>query len=147
MYRFFMTARAPMAVKLLGLFFAAVILIYIGLFFFVSSAQFRTWLQAELSARSGLQVDLTDLTLQPPLGIIAGAVEVSKPGEFSLKTGRVTLTLTPLDLWLKTVHRLSAERPVLELDVEEMMKPATATPAKFALRQLNIQDGTIVLKK
>jgi hypothetical protein len=147
MYRFFMTARAPMAVKLLGLFFAAFILIYIGLFFFVSSAQFRTWVQAELSARSGLQVHLTDLTLQPPLGIIAGAVEVSKPGEFSLKTERVTLTLTPLDLWLKTVHRLSAERPVLEFDVEEMMKPATATPAKFALRQLNIQDGTIVLKK
>jgi hypothetical protein len=147
MYRFFMTARASMAVKLLGLLFAAFILIFIGLFFFVSSAPFRTWVQAELSARSGLEVRLEKLAFQPPLGVIASAVQVSKPGEFLLKTDRLTLRFTPLDLWLKAVHRVAAERPVLEFDVEELIKPATTTSAKFALRQLNVQDGTIVLKK
>jgi hypothetical protein len=147
MYRFFMTARASMAVKLLGLLFAAFILIFIGLFFFVSSAPFRTWVQAELSARSGLKVRLEKLAFQPPLGVVASAVQVSKPGEFFLKTDRLTLRFTPLDLWLKAVHRVAAERPVLEFDVEEVMKPATTTSAKFALRQLNVQDGTIVLKK
>ncbi len=136
-----------MAVKLLGLLFAALILIFIGLFFFVSSAPFRTWVQAELSARSGLEVRLEKLAFQPPLGVIASAVQVSKPGEFFLKTDRLTLRFTPLDLWLKAVHRVAAERPVLEFDVEEVLKPATATSAKFALRQLNVQDGTIVLKK
>ena len=136
-----------MAVKLLGLLFAALILILIGLFFFVSSAPFRTWAQAELSARSGLEVRLEKLSFQPPLGVIASAVQVSKPGEFFLKADRLTLRFTPLDLWLNAVHRVAAERPVLEFDVEEVMKPATATSAKFALRQLNVQDGTIVLKK
>jgi hypothetical protein len=147
MYRFIMTAPARLGLKLLGFFLAAFILIYIALLFFFQSDEFRGWVQAELSRRSGLEVRLTDLTLQPPLHVVAGALEVSKPGGFLLKTNRLTLTLTPLDLWSQTVHGVHAERPVLEINIDEMMKPSTGSSAKFGLRHLNVKDGSIVLKK
>ena len=139
MYRFIMTAPARFGLKLLGFVLASFILIYITLLFIVQSSQFRDWVQAELSGRSGLEVRLTDLTLQPPLRFVAGALEVSKPGGFLLKTSRLTLTFTPLDLWLQTIHGVNAERPVLEIHLDEMMKPPRNRPANFGLRHLNIQ--------
>src|SRR3990170_554100 len=117
MYRFTMTAPARFGLKQLGFFLASFILIYIALLFFVQSSQFRGWVQAELSRRSGFAVRLTDLTLQPPLRVVAGALEVSKPG-FLLKTSRLTLTFTPLDLWFQTVHGVNAERLVLEVTLD-----------------------------
>lgn len=146
MYRFIMTVPVRLVLKLLGFFFAALILLYLALFFFVQSSQFRGWVQAELSGRSGLEVRLTDLTLQPPLRVIAGALEVSKPG-FLLKTSRLTLTFTPWDLWWQTVHGVKAERPVLEVTLNEMMKPAAGPSATFGVRHLDVKDGSIVLKK
>ena len=147
MYRFIMTVPVRLVLKLLGFFLAAVVLIYIALFFVVQSSQFRDWAQAELSRGSGLQVHLTDLTLQPPLRVVVGALEVSKPGEFTLKSSRLIMTLAPLDLWTQTLYGLTAEGPVLEVDIDEMMKPATGSSAKFGLRHLNVRDGSIVLKK
>jgi hypothetical protein len=142
-----MTAPARMGLKLLGSSVAALILIYIALYFFLPSSQFREWLQAELSARSGLDVRLTDLSLEPPLALAARALEISKPGEFIFKAARLSVSLTPLDLWWKTVHRVDVERPVLEIDIDQMMKPSTGSSAKFGLRHLNVQDGLVVLKK
>ena len=104
-------------------------------------------MQTELSARSGLDVRLTDLTLEPPLALVAGAFEISKPGEFVFKTGRLTVTLTPLDLWWKTLHRVRAERPVLEVEIEQIMRPSAAASTELGLRHLNVKDGSIVLKK
>ena len=147
MYRFIMTAPARLGLKLLGFSLAAFILIYIALIGFFQSNKFRDWAQAELSRRSGLEVRLTVLRLQPPLNVVAGALEVSKPGGFLFKSGRLTLTFTPLDLWLKTVRGVIAERPVLEIDIDEMMKPSKESSANFGLRHLNIKDGSIVLKK
>ena len=142
-----MSAPARLGLKLLGFFLAAFILIYSALLFCFQSNTFRGWIQAELSKRSGLEVRLTDLMLQPPWHVVAGGLEVSNPGEFLLKTSRLTLTFTPLDLWLRTVHGVNAERPVLEVNLDEMMKPSTGSSAKFGLRHLNVKDGSIVLKK
>jgi hypothetical protein len=147
MYRFNMSAPARLGLKLLGFFLAAFILIYSALLFCFQSNTFRGWIQAELSKRSGLEVRLTDLMLQPPWHVVATGLEVSHPGEFLLKTSRLTLTFTPLDLWLRTVHGVNAERPVLEVNLDEMMKPSTGSSAKFGLRHLNVKDGSIVLKK
>ncbi len=146
-YRFFMTAPARVGLKLLGSIVVALTLIYIALLFFLPSNTFRAWVQTELSARSGLEVRLTSLRLQPPLTLVAGAVQISQPGQFLFKTARLTLTLTPLDLWWNSLHRVRAEGPVLEIDVEEMIKPSPASSPQFGLRHLNVEDGLIVLRK
>ena len=117
MYRFNMSAPARLGLKLLGFFLAAFILIYSALLFCFQSNTFRGWIQAELSKRSGLEVRLTDLMLQLPWHVVATGLEVSHPGEFLLKISRLTLTFTPLDLWLRTVHGVNAERPVLAWSV------------------------------
>ena len=147
MYRFTMSASARLALKLLGFFLGVCSVFYIALLFLFQSNKFRDWVQIELSRRSGLEMRLTNLTLQPPLHVVAGALEVSKPGAFLLKTSRLTLRLTPLDLWSRTLHGVTAERPVLEIELDEMMKPASGPPANFGLRYLNVKDGSIVLKK
>ena len=147
MYRFSMTLSARIGLKLFGGFLGALVIVYVALFFIFRSAQFRDWARTELSSRTGLDVRLEDLGLQPPFNVVAGAVEISKPGEFSLKTDRLTLTVTPLDLWFHTLRGLKAEQPVLEIDLDEMLKPSKTSSAKFGLRRLNLQEGSLVLKK
>lgn len=136
-----------MGLKLLGGFLAGLVVVYVALLFVFRSERFRDWARVELSARSGLQVRLAKLSLQPSFNIVASGVEISRPGGFYFKTDRLTLALTPWDFWLKTLRSVSAQRPVLELDIDEMMKPSAATPTKFGLRHLNVRDGTVVLKK
>ena len=147
MYRFFMTAPARIALKVLGVFLTGLVLIYIVLFFWLRSAQFRGWAQAELSARSGLEVHFEELTLKLPFGIVAGAIQVSKPNGFSLRAARLALSLTPSVLWSNTFHEVTAERPVLEVNLDEMLRPSTEPSAKFGLRRLNVRDGLLVLKR
>ncbi|HEY3169066.1 MAG TPA: hypothetical protein VGK57_17665, partial [Candidatus Binatia bacterium] len=142
-----MKALTRSGLRWLGWLFAAFALIYIALFFSVQSTQFRDWAQSELSHRSGFQVRLANLRFRLPFSIVADAVEISKPGELLFKTNRVIVTINLLDLRSQTVHRVKIEEPVLELDVQEMMKSSSKTSAKIALRHLNVQDGTIVLKK
>jgi hypothetical protein len=142
-----MKAIPRSGLKWLGLAFVAFALIYIALFFSLQSTKFRDWAQSELSHRSGFQVRLANLRFRLPFSIVADAVEISKPGELSLKTNRLTVTINLLDLRSQTVHRVKIEEPVLELDLQEMMKSPSKTSAKIALRHLNVQDGTIVLKK
>ncbi len=147
MYRFTMTASARLGLKLLGFFLGTCGLFYIALLFLLQSNRFRDWVQTEISWRSGLEIRITALTLQPPLRVVAGPLEVSKPGAFLLKTNRLTLTFTPLDLWSRTLHGVTAERPMLEINLDEMMKPAKGSPVNFGLRNLNVKDGSIALKK
>jgi hypothetical protein len=146
-YRFFMIVPARLGLKLVAGLLAALVLLYGALWLVFNSEIFRHWARAQLSARSGWDVRLENLSLQPPFHVVAGAVEISKPGEFSFKSDRLTLTVTPLDLWSHTLQGLKAERPVLEIDIDELMKPAKASGAEFGLRRLNILDGSIVLKK
>jgi len=123
------------------------VLIYGALFFIVRSAKVRTWVQVQLSERSGSEVRVANLRLRPPFNIVAEALEVSKPGELLFTAGRITATISPFDVLSRTLHRVDVEKPVLQLDLQEMMKSPSKTSAKIALRHLIVQDGTIVLKK
>jgi hypothetical protein len=142
-----MKALTPRRLKFLGFLFAAFALIYIALFFSVQSTRFRDWAQSELSHRSGFQVRLANLRFRLPFSIVADSVEISKPGELLFRSNRLTVTINLLDLRSQTVHRVKIEEPVLQLDLEEMLKSLSKTSAKIALRHLNVQEGTIVLKK
>lgn len=142
-----MTALARTGLRLTVFFLALFALIYLALFFIFHSARFRIWIQAELSELSGSEVRVADLHFRPPFSIVADGVEVSKAREFFFRTSRLTATINPFDLRSRTLHRLDVEKPVLQLDLEEVMKSTTKTSGQIALRQLNVQDGTFVLKK
>src|SRR3972149_11295558 len=120
---------------------------YIALFFAFRSAKFTGWMRAELARRTGLDVRLAQVGFSLPFGVTVDSVEVSKPGEFLLKIRRLTATVNPLDLFSKTIHRLDAEEPILQLDIQELGKSTDKTTGQVALRYLNVQDGTVVLKK
>ena len=141
-----MTAPTRAGLRLVIFFIGALALIYIALFFSLRSAKFRDWAQAELSHRSGFQVRLANLAIRPPFSVVAETVEVSKPEELSFTADRLTATISPFDMLSRTLHRVDVEKPVLQLDLQEMMKSPTKTSAKIALRHLNVKDGTIVLK-
>ena len=147
MYRFWMNRPARIGLELLGFFLAASLLAYAALFFVLRSPSFREWAQAELSRRSGMEVRFADLRLRPPLQLVAGALEVSKSGEFVFHSARLSLTLVPLDLWFGTVHRVSAEQPVLTVDLLQIMKPAGPSSAVIGLRHFTVRDGSFVVKK
>jgi hypothetical protein len=146
-YRPIMTALARAGLKLGIVLLVLFILIYGALFFIVRSAKVRTWVQAQLSERSGSEVRVAELRLRPPFNIVAEALEVSKLGELLFTASRLTATISPFDVLSRTLHRVDVEKPVLQLDLQEMMKSPSKTSAKIALRHLNVQDGTIVLKK
>ena len=142
-----MTVFSRVGLKLALLVFVLFAGAYISLFFVLQSDRVRVWLQTELSQRSGAEVRVASLRLLPPMSISADNVEISIAGKFLLKSRRLTATITPLDLFSKTIQRLSFEEPMLQLDVQELSKPAEKTTGQIALRYLKVQDGTIVLKK
>ena len=147
MYRFFMTASARTALWIVGFLLAAFAALYVALFFYLPTAHFRNWVQTELSQRSGYQVQIAGLGVGFPLNVVAEKVEIARPGELFFTAHRLTATVSPFDLLSKTLQRVDVETPVLQLDVQKMMKSSTKTSARIALRRLNIKDGTIVLKK
>ena len=147
MYRFFMTVSARTGLKIVVFLLAFVALVGLALAVILQSSQFKDWLQAEVSQRSGYQVRLTSLGFRPPLTIVAEAVEVTKSREFQFKTSRLKIILNPFDLLSQTLHRLEFDQPVLQLDIDEIMKAPTQGTMEFALRYLIVRDGTVVIKR
>jgi hypothetical protein len=147
MYRFFMTVSARTALKTVIFLLASLVLITIALSVIFQSSQFKNWLQTEIAQRSGYEVRLASLGFRLPFTIVAQAVEVTKPRQFQFKTSRLTATLTPFDLWSKTLHRVEIEKPVLQLDIDEITKAPAQGSTEIALRYLNVHNGTIVLTR
>jgi hypothetical protein len=147
MYRFGMKRHASTGLKLLAAFIAALLLVYLGLFSLLHSTVFRVWAQAELSRSSGMEVRFADLSLQLPFQIAADNLEVSRPGMLLFRAARLRVTFTPLDLWLKTVHRVSVEQPELTVDVTEIMKPSGADSPTVGIRHLNVDNGALILTR
>src|SRR6266508_1545406 len=142
-----MTALPRAGLKLGIVLLVLFILIYGALFFIVQSAKFRNWIHAELSQRSGFEIRVANLGFRLPFNLVAEAVEATKPGELFFTADRLTASVGPFDVLSRTLHRVDVERPMLQLDIEEMMKSSTKTSTKLALRHLNVQEGTIVLKR
>ena len=126
---------------------AVLVIGYLAFFWFVRTAAFRERVEATLSGRTGAEVRLTDLRLEVPLTFSAASVEVSRRGVFALKSRRLALDLTPLDLWLNNLHRVQIDQPVLELDLEEMMRAPAAGGSAVGIRQLQVRDGALLFTR
>ena len=146
-YRFSMTASARIGLKIVAVLAATLGLVSVALLVIVQSSQFKNWIQAEISGRSGYAIQMASLNFRPPFTVIAHGVQISKASQTQFNSIKVTATLNPFDLGSKTLHRLALEKPVLQLDIDEIMKAPTQGAVEIALRDLNVQDGMIVLKK
>jgi hypothetical protein len=146
-YRFAMQRPARIIAIALGGCCAVLIIGYVAFFWFVRTEAFREQVEAALSARTGAEVRLADLRLEVPLTFSAAAAEVSRRGAFALKTKRVALDLTPLDLWLNTLHGVQINQPVLELDLDQMIRTPRAGASKLGIRQLQVRDGRLLFTR
>jgi len=118
---------------------------YLSLFLIVKSNWFQHWLKAEI-ARSGYEVSFGDLSLVPPVRLVASAIAVSQSGKKLLDSDRLALTLTPVDFFFKSIHRLRLQRPVLRINLAELFAPSERSTVRLPIRHLNIEEGVIVLQ-
>ena len=117
-----------------------------GLYFWVNSDGFRQWLQTELSERTGYTIRADKISLALPLQLVASGVSAAKDGKRILSAARFNVTVTPLDIFTKTIHRLHIERPVLELDLVELLKSKPKSELTLSLRNLDLTDGRAVIR-
>jgi hypothetical protein len=142
-----MTVSARTGLKALGFLLALVALVSLALIIVFQSRPFRDWLQAEISRRTGYEVRAASLGFRPPFTILADAVQIANAQQFQFNASRLSATLNPFDFVSPTIYRLEVDGPILQLDIDEMMKLPTQGTAQIALRRLQVQNGTVVLKK
>ena len=145
-YRYKVTALKKFAFK--AALFSAVILAvaYISLFFFVRSAGFQQWLKAEAIQRTGHKINLSDLRLTFPFSLTASTVEVSNESGTLLQGQRITVTFGFIDLFSKSIYRIKLQKPIFHVDLQKLFDSSAKNSIDIAIRHLNIEDGTIVLK-
>ncbi len=142
-----MTVSVRAGVKLVFVLCAVCALVAAALTVIFQSSRFKGWLLAEITQRSGYQVRADSFGFQLPFTIVANAVEVSQPGQFQIKTRQLRTSASPFDLWSRTIYRLAIDQPMIEIDIDEIAKAPTQGSTEIALRHLNVQNGTIVLKR
>src|SRR5262245_40432250 len=121
-YRFSMTASARIGLKIVAVLAATLGLVSVALLVIVQSSKLKNWIQAESSGSSGYVIQMASLNFRLPCAVIAHGVQISKASQTQFNSIKVTATLNPFDLGSKTLHRLALEKPVLQLDIDEIMK-------------------------
>jgi hypothetical protein len=128
-----------------GLLLVFFLFCYAAFYFIVRSERFRTWVQSELSARSGYEVRLDDFRLTPWLSVAVSGVVISKNGEILFQGKRIVGFFSPPDLYTGRIRRLSFEKPVLHLSLQDLFSPSGKT-SNLSIGTLNIDDGEFVLE-
>ena len=141
-----MASPARRIVIILAFFAAGLIGSAIALSFGVHSDGFRRWLQANLSQRTGYAIAIGRLRLAPPLRLVASDVTVDKDGKRILSAGEFKVAVSPLDVFAKTIHNVEIERPVLEMDLAEILKSGPKDKTNLSLRNLKISNGLAVIR-
>ena len=119
---------------------------YVSLFLLVRSVRFQEWLKVEVTRRTGHQIRLSDLRLTSPFSFAASAIEVSNEFGTFLRGERITVTFGPADLFSRSIYRIKLQRPVFNVDLQKLFDPSAGTSIDIAIRHLNIEDGTLVVK-
>lgn len=141
-----MTALKRFAFK--AALFSTVILAvaYISLFLFIRSVRFQQWLKAEAIQRTGHKINLSDLRLTFPFSLTASTVEVSKESGTLLQGERIIVTFGFIDLFSRSIYRIKLQKPIFHVDLQKLFDSSAKNSIDIAIRHLNIEDGTIVLK-
>jgi len=121
-------------------------LCYATIYFFVQSEGFRSRIQSELSERTGYEVRIEALRLTPWLGLVASGLFVSKNGEVLFQGKRIGCFFSPLDVFYGRITRLSLEKPILHLSLQDIFNSSGKTSPNLSIGTLNIDDGEFVLE-
>jgi hypothetical protein len=119
---------------------------YISLFFFIRSDRFQQWLKAEAIQRTGHKINLSDLRLTFPFSLTAASVEVSNESGNLLQGQRITVTFGFIDLFSRSIYRIKLQNPIFHVDLQKLFDSSAKNSIDIAIRHLNVEDGTIVLK-
>jgi hypothetical protein len=141
-----MTAWKRIVLRAIVLVAAAGALGYLSLFLIVKSARFQHWLKLKIANRTGYEVNARDLTILPPLRLVAYSAAISHSSKTLLQSEKVALSFTPIGLLSKSIHRLDLVKPTLYLDPHQFVDSSSKTSFDVTIRHLNIRDGTVVLK-
>ncbi|HEX9272485.1 MAG TPA: hypothetical protein VGA01_09765, partial [Candidatus Binatia bacterium] len=119
---------------------------YISLFFFIRSDRFQQWLKSEAFYRTGHEINLSHLRLTFPFRLIASGLTISKESETVLQGETIAVTLSFIDLFSKSIYRIELQKPVFHVDLQKLFDSSAKNSIDIAIRHLNVEDGTIVLK-
>jgi hypothetical protein len=138
-----MKITARTGIWILAILLAGLVLATVSLGALVRSERFKEWLVAEISQRSGLSVRAQSIRFVLPFALLAENVAVSEPGQFHIDALRLRATVAP---WSRSIERLIIEQPRLYLDLDELKLGATQDSTEIALRDLIVQNGSVLIK-
>jgi hypothetical protein len=124
-------------------FIASLIFMYIALLLIINSTRFQKWLTADLLKRTGYEI-AGELRLDPLLRLNLSGVAASKASKPVLQAERISVVITPVAFFSKNIHRLRLEKPILYLELNELMQDQGAD-LDLNVRHLSVEDGTLVL--
>jgi hypothetical protein len=122
-----------------------IILAYATLSVIFNSSRFQLWLERELSIRTGYEITFSDIKFGLPFKITGAALTIAKSGHLITTAASVAMSVNPLDLLYKTIQRVTLERPVIHLDLEEILKAPVQASSPLRIRHLEIRDGAVIL--
>ncbi|HET8564638.1 MAG TPA: hypothetical protein VFM35_12260, partial [Candidatus Binatia bacterium] len=140
---------SPLKRRVFGAFIvllAAVALVFASIYLLVKSPKFHQWIEAKLNEQTGYQVRIGELRLGLPFSLTASAVSVSGPSGLLFQGDRLIVTVSPMDLFSRSIHRLQLEKPSFHLDLHDLLDSGSKHQMNLAIRHLNIKEGTLVLK-
>jgi hypothetical protein len=140
---------SPLKRRIFGAFIvllAVVAVIFGSIYLLVESPKFHQWIEEKLSRETGYQVRIGELRLGLPFSLTAAAVSVTGPSGLLFQGERLILTVRPLDLFSRSIHRLELEKPSFQLDLHDFLDSSSKNQLNLAIRHLNIKEGTLVLK-
>ena len=110
-----------------------------------NSSRFQLWLERELSIRTGCEITFGDINFGLPFKITSAALTIAKSGHVITTAANVAMSVNPLDLVYKTIQQVTIERPVIHLELEEILKAPAQASSPLRIRHLEIRDGAVVL--
>ena len=102
--------------------------------------------KAEAIQRSGYQINLSDLRLMFPFRLAASGLTVSNESETLLQGDRIVVTFSLVDFFSKSIFGVKLEKPILRLDLPKLFDSSAEKSFGIAIRHLNVEDGTVILR-
>jgi hypothetical protein len=126
-------------------FVTLITLVYGTLFVLSNSSRFLMWLERELSIRTGYEITFGDIKFGLPFRIAGTALTIAKSNHVLATAASMAVSLNPLDLLYKQIQGVTIERPVIHLELEEILAAPAQASSPLRIRHLEIRDGTVVL--
>jgi hypothetical protein len=118
---------------------------YGTLFVLFHSSRFQVWLERELSIRTGCEIAFGDIRFDLPFKITGTALTIAKSDHVVATAASIAMSLNPLDFLYKKIQRVTIERPVIHLELEEILKAPVQASSPLRVRHLEIRDGGLFL--